>query len=135
MKWIKRLFFQKQDSVQVFAIDISEPVLTFVELYKKNPKRFSVRHGFNISETDHCYEFFDLKDKILNKNFRIRGRDLWSEVKDYSTEIKELSWLTKDEINYVYRTIKKDRENRLNSIKNKRNTRQRNFYKKLYGVE
>lgn len=111
--------------------DISEPVFSFVEVYKANPKRFRVKKEYFQEELK-----YTLHDKKENKTFSVcktkfytyYGRTSWSAM----TNTK---WATQDEIQFVYDTVFNERCDRRKVIMDARSKVQRERLTKLYKGE
>lgn len=128
--------------------DISEPVLSFIEVYKANPKRFKV---FKVwSEVDKHFRKdllgFELKDVVANKKFSLgRGYDKYMIVRNGPSEdvlwtytytpIRNTKWMTKDEMELVFNAIECERKARALSLVSKREQLQRKRLTKLYKGE
>lgn len=128
--------------------DISEPVLSFIEVYKANPKRFKV---FKVwSEVDKHFRKdllgFELKDVVANKKFALgRKYDEYVIVRNGPSEevlwtyiysaIRNTSWMTKDEMELVFNTVESERKGRALSLVSKREQLQRKRPTKIYKGE
>lgn len=128
--------------------DISEPVLSFVEIYKENPKRFKVLVLW--SEPTNALEQkeflgFELRDTKLNKRFSVNencsclttrtGSGIVYRWNYTYSAIKNTSWMTEDEKDLVYNFVKIEREERRKSLHLKKETLQRKRLTKLYKGE
>lgn len=111
---------------------ISEPVISFLEVYKANPKRFKAKASTEHSGIHFSIEKYCLVDKVENKTFSVNRTifmygDCDSWVKGVNTK-----WATEEEIDFVYQVISDERVNRLMSIKRKRHAEERARLTKLY---
>lgn len=132
--------------------DISEPVLSFVEVYKANPKRFKV---FTLwSEDENQYgkkEFlgYELKDTQANKTFSM-AQEYAGYTITRSTErgmedeyhwnytygaIKNTSWMTADEREFAFNVVEGERTGRAKNLLEKKETLTRKRLTKLYKGE
>lgn len=106
MKWLKALFQNSDKDLQEGDIiltpvvnvrkrDIGEPVISFVECVKSNPKRFSFERIDNVRMS--CRRKYMITDKQTGEEWRV--------TTDYRMNrklvCKELQWLTDDEANYL----------------------------------
>lgn len=101
--------------------NIAEPVISFVECFKKNPRRFE------LSQLKHYCNGYKLKDKFINKEFTVFLSNL-SDKKFFSGAGFEL---TEDEKEYIFGSIKSyyaERRDRYLEIKGQRSR------KKLYEI-
>jgi len=94
---------------------IGEPVISFINLVKSNPKRFTVKEGF----VDGWFRV-NLTDTITDEVFWCEGRPVWT-LAGYSSSVCTTmyegspSFLTQDEWKYVDNelyALKKDLEER-----------------------
>lgn len=124
-----------KEGVQELDQVISEPVTSFLEVYKANPKRFKAKVS-----TEHSGIHFDIKkycliDKVENKSFSINRTiflygDCGSWVNGLNTK-----WATEEELDFVYQVISDERLDRLMLIKRKRHAEERARLTKLYKGE
>ncbi len=132
--------------------DISEPVLSFIEVYKVNPKRFKV---FNLwSEDENEYgrkEFlgYELKDTQANKAFSMaqeyagytitkcteRGMEDEYHWNYTYRAIKNTSWMTADERELVFNVVESERTERAKRLLVKKESLTRKHLTKLYKGE
>lgn len=132
--------------------DISEPVLSFIEVYKANPKRFKV---FNLwSEDENEYgrkEFlgYELKDTQANKTFSMaqeysgytvtksaeRGMEDEYHWNYTYRGIKNTSWMTADERELVFNIVESERTERAKRLLVKKESLTRKRLTKLYKGE
>lgn len=112
MKWLKKLFINLQNSdkdVQEGDIvltlgvtpekEIGEPVYSFVECVKANPRRFSFEQLDNFRMS--CRKTYSVADKQTGEEWRLATDYRMSR----KLECKELQWLTDDEANYLVSEI------------------------------
>lgn len=132
--------------------DISEPVLSFVEVYKANPKRFKVFVLWSENENEYGKKEFlgdELKDTQANKTFSMaqeyagytitrateRGlEDVYHWNYNYRA-IKNTSWMTVDERELVFNVVKSERTERAKSLLEKKEILTRKRLTKLYKGE
>jgi hypothetical protein len=98
---------------------ISEPILSFVELFKSNPKRFKV-YSDPLSPNSFVYI---VKDKENSFTCKVYAWRCWMGFSD------NLDWITDKEWLYIYKELSivfKNRKDRLLSL-------QRKKYMNLYG--
>lgn len=125
--------------------DISEPVISFVECVRKNPKRFDVakdtRWSYHCTTDNNCYKIWD---KFLAKGWYVR-EDNWVGnayfIMSYGGRKchTEAFFLTSDEKEYLIKEISSimnyrvDRKAKLDKIRTDRRIRDtRNKLKELY---
>lgn len=100
---------------------ISEPILSFVELFNKNHRRFTVDGVFRGSGD--CYT---LKDKVTNEEFNL--------VAYYGRyRVKGNLWITEFEVKYIYNVISTFHKERAKRKAELVNSRKRKKYMKIYG--
>lgn len=97
--------------------DISEPVLSFVETFRNNPRRFSISLDWYIPGAE-SYCGYTLKDRITGEEFSASVSKGWSwDGRTYTeTWYKCPSFLTKDEWEYILESLScyyKERDARL----------------------
>lgn len=114
--------------------DISEPVLSFIKLYKENPRNFRVK-----LKTEHLdfsvkrvYSVFDLINNKLFTAYRIQLYGYGD--RDWSNGINT-GWATQDEMQEVFDIILEERKHRYKSLKDKKHILQRERLTKLYKGE
>ena len=132
--------------------DISEPVLSFIEVYKANPKRFKVFMLWSEEENEYGKKEFigyELKDTQANKTFSMsqeyagytitksaeRGMEdeyLWNYT--YKA-IKNTFWMTADEREFVFTVIEKERTERAKNLLANKEALARKRLTKLYKGE
>lgn len=130
--------------------DISEPVLSFVECVRNNPKRFDVEEhqgGYFHYSTGHGgeYKLYKLWDKSIKKGWKIKGAryvDYGPWVVEYVPGARYFSdtfFLTEDEKKYIIKEVKeimeyrKERKTTLDKIRTERRIRdERNRLKEIY---
>lgn len=126
MHWFIRLFKKKEieENKEERVIDIKEPIYSFVECVRDNPKRFKVE--INSEKIERWVTFeganytdFKLTDKVLGNVFRITrvaGMETswWCFFNNYP------DYLSKDEAKFLYNEIDKiynAREQKFHEIK------------------
>lgn len=131
--------------------DISEPVISFIECVRKNPKRFSVYHDSFVTyhfmltkESDHS--FYAIRDNNLDRAWFIKG-DRYFDNREvaafkYIRGYEEASFLTSEEKEYLIQEISSimnyriERKAKLDKICADRRIRDiRNKLKDLYYVD
>lgn len=115
--------------------DISEPVLSFVEVYKANPKRFRVKKEY--FQEDGSYTFkYTIYDKEGNKTFSVCKTGFYTYCGEISwIAMTNTKWATQDEIQFVYDTVFNERCDRRKVIMGTRSKVQRERLTKLYKGE
>lgn len=112
--------------------DISEPVFSFIELYKANHRRFKITLE-TYSDSGFIKYTYNLFDKVQNKSFSItESHGFLSSVFRQSTGTK---WMTQDEMEFCINEIREFMINRKQRIQNKKNIRDRQRLAKLYKGE
>lgn len=109
--------------------DISEPILTLVELMKKDFKRFHAKE-----ETSSRRTIITLKD--IKTGMCLELGASWG----FGLDIQVISpeWFTKDEADLIYTTFEKirwDRQIRINKIRQWQNKRKRQKWVDVYCKE
>ena len=122
INWIKSLFKKTPP-------DISEPVFSFVELVKNDPKRFRLNLDNEVNrrwleENDtNTYDIYRLYDKKF-RDYRVFGvLKLDYPCKPYIIGCKNISYLNPDELMYIYINLKpifQARKDRLSIIGDQR---------------
>lgn len=114
---------------------ISEPVTSFLEVYKANPKRFKVKVTKEASGVHFDIKKYSLIDKVENKTFSVNRTTFV--YNSCSSWVKGLNtkWATEEEIVFVYQVISDERLERLMEIKRKRHAEERDRLTKLYKGE
>lgn len=113
-------------------LNISEPVLSFVECVRSNHRRFKFKSEFFFNKLGgHTVNYFidtQLAIKYEYTIFRTISREDWGHFEVFNLKIKNHLWLTQDELNYLYEEISKvyaPRMQRLAEISEKRAGRER----------
>lgn len=132
--------------------DISEPVLSFLEVYKANPKRFKVFMLWSENENEYGKKEFlgyELKDTQANKTFSMT-KEYTGHFRTRATErgmedeyhwiykyraIKNTSWLTTDERELIFTTVESERTERAKNLLTKKEALMRKRLTKLYKGE
>lgn len=132
--------------------DISEPVFSFLEVYKVNPKRFKVFVLWSENKNEYGKKEFlgyELKDTQANKTFSMvkecvdytitrateRGmEDEYHWIYNYRA-IKNTSWLTTDERELIFTTVESERTERAKNLLIKKEALMRKRLTKLYKGE
>lgn len=118
-------------------LDISEPVLSFVETYKENPKRFKIvsevkdQTGYSYSQQFHLTDQTNGNVFVALKECHLRLG--YSEV-TYGWS-KSTEFLTTDEIEFIFQTIQDINSNRRIKIHEYKINKQRNQYIRDYCKE
>ena len=125
ISWIKSLFKKTPP-------DISEPVISFVELVKNNPDRFRLNLD-NCANREYFrehynpyYKFYSLYDRKLNEYSVLFMLEEYVPDYTYYLTMKKHSYLTPDEYEYIHkrlRSIFQAREDKLILIKSQRKVR------------
>jgi len=116
--------------------DISEPVLSFIKLYKENPKNFRVRREINPLgySTGYIYSVFDRVNRKLFSIYKVHHYGTYTGTTKWVTGINT-GWATQDEMQEVFDVILEERKFRHKSLKDKRHLMQRERLTKLYKGE
>lgn len=110
--------------------DISEPVISFVALYKKNHRRFKISMGGGAVEG---VVSWSLEDKKENKIFHALSCSPYHG--DYYNSSKNTKWITQDELGFVFDEIREFLNSRKDAVERKKNDRARKRLTKLYKGE
>lgn len=115
-----------EESAKEAPKNIAEPVISFIECFKKNPKRFKLSY-LKKDDVQYYCNGYKLKDKFINKEFAVFLSN-FSDKKFFSGAGFEL---TEDEKEYIFGSIESyyaERRDRYLEIKGQRNR------KKLYEI-
>lgn len=123
---------------------VSEPVISFVEEFKRNKKRFITRKHWCRWTCRDKYWVYDEKCKLsyvlAERRLHLGGYTLET-TPSFKDKLKiknqqDLSWLTQEELNYIYKElIEKWDDVRRKRFKELKEIRQRRKLKKLYVKE
>lgn len=115
--------------------DISEPVLSFIKLYKENPRNFRVvRKTEHLDySTKYVYSIFDRINSKLFTAYKMQYY-MYSGDRDWYAQINT-GWATQDEMQEVFDVILEERISRYKLLKDKRHSLQRKRLTKLYKGE
>lgn len=115
--------------------DISEPVLSFIKLYKENPKRFKVKREVSCTNATIFYKY-SLLDTVNKKLFTASKRHYYMSLTVKGWELGvNTGWATQDEMQEVFDVILEERESRYKALKDKKHSLQRERLTKLYKGE
>lgn len=103
------------------TLDISQPVIAFVETFKNNPRRFSIALDWHLSGPENYYSY-TLKDRSTGEEFSATVGKGWSwDGRNYTeTWYDYPSFLTADELKYVLETLQEyyiHRKERLTTLR------------------
>ena len=132
----------------VVKTNISEPVISFVNAVKKDPKRFTIKKeagenlGYNLGIT---YEY-NVTDALVNKTFscKVNERSGYEYEKDCfkivwvthkTVRFKSEPWLTDEEVLYVVKELEDFFRGKVERVKSKFEKRARERLTKLYKGE
>lgn len=116
--------------------DISEPVLSFIEVYKANPKRFKVKKEYTGVGGWCCTTRYPICDLEEDKTFSLQNTRYYTcRIDDDWTTTGSTKWATQDEIQLVYDTVVDERVARYKRIQEERFKVQRERLTKLYKGE
>lgn len=125
--WFKWKEQKKQDT----PVGVSEPVISFVETFKANPKRFKL---FNHEDLGLRYDIYILYDSHADIAYRFYYSSYYYNSESVGPIF--LDWLTDVEkvyINSVLTPYYKERIKRIKDYKNnKLNNKERQKYMKIY---
>ena len=115
-------------------LDISEPVISFVETYKDNPKRFKLSEKYEIpsdeiSSNKVHYILTDLQTGNIFEVARVLG------FSSYYEPNYNLMFLTRDELDFIFNTIGECYKKRKKIAVEYKKNKQRNRYIKDYCKE
>lgn len=107
MNWFTKLFKKKEieENKEERVLDIKEPVYSFVECFKNNPKRFKLKVEKDPGRYSNCVRFnYQLTDTQTKKNFEA-SRTIYSYryIADGFNNYPE--YLSQDEIRYIYNEL------------------------------
>lgn len=133
-----------KESIGNSSKGISEPVISFVEEFKRNKKRFITRKYWSRWECRDKYWVYDKKCKLsyvlAERRFHLGGYTLETTY-SFKDKLKiknqqDLSWLTQEELDYLYKElIEKWYDARRERFKVLKEIRQRRKLKKIYVKE
>lgn len=115
--------------------DISEPVLSFIEAYKANPKRFKVKRNLIESSSMQLEKQYIVYDSQLDMEFSASNIMIAQSLHIRWQTGKNTGWATEKELDTVYVEISKERGDRYKAAKSIRNSASRNRLTKLYKGE
>jgi len=149
---LKKLW-NKQDPLVTDPIvvkpNISEPVISFVNAIKKDPKRFVVKKeymkiDFPIYNSGTPYRY-SVTDRVANKYFSCTVREIWESScsRTYAISFgynkyvysKPEPWLTDEEVLYVVNELEAFFKDKVERVKGKIEKRARERLTKLYKGE
>lgn len=121
MNWFKDLFIRKYSQAESLPTiperkpNISEPVISFVETFKTNPKRFKVVKNWETSLITNHVQSFTLKDKYnkLQWDFNVDNRFDTFGVNRGGRVSYYPKLLTRDEADFIYKELSPVFNNRL----------------------
>lgn len=127
MNWFKDLFIRKDSQAESLPPiperkpNISEPVLSFVETFKANPKRFKVVLESIEEDNQARFKYF-LLDKQNGKRWRFSILEIFYSITHYKENILQShpSFLSHDEADYIFDSLKEyyfSRIRKMNKIK------------------
>lgn len=95
----------KANETPFIVPDLSEPVISFVECYRKNPGRFMTKATYRLYGST-TYKILDKKNK---EEWRVHfSTSKYSyEDDDHENYISDATWATQDELKYVVENISK----------------------------
>lgn len=137
MEWFKSLFSRKTPE-RVFVIpdmkvNISEPVISFVETFKTNPKRFKVKKLSSVVLGSSASITYRLEDKYNKLSWTFNAFKSYSLYCTYTFRIDHYpAFLTKEEADFIYDNLSPWFNSRLDVYKEKRSIKQREALKKVY---
>ena len=115
--------------------NISEPVLSFIEVYKANPKRFKVKRKVSCADGSISYDY-SLLDTGSSKLFTLSKSYYYMSVAEKCWETGlNTGWATQDEIQEVFDVVLEERNSRYKALKDKKHSLQRERLTKLYKGE
>lgn len=137
MSWFKDFFIRKDSQAESIPKtperkpDISEPVISFVETFKANPKRFRVKKISSEKEDNHIRNFYTLTD-TQTKMFWSFSTEHYMAASGASLQIYDQwqypDFLTIDEYHYIAKVLREyigPRSTKYYEIKLKRQNRDR----------
>ena len=144
MKWFKDLFIRKDSQAESLPPiperkpNISEPVISFVETFKANPKRFKVvesscngEYPTILGPTIISYKLIDKYEK-LSWNFTSTTNYCFSDSRSYSREYDGPYFLTDDETAYIVEVLSPYFNSRVDVYLEALSKRKREALKKVY---
>lgn len=147
MNWFKDLFIRKDSQAESLPPiperkpNISEPVISFVETFKANPKRFKVFKNWDTLAITSCIHSFTLKDKYNNLqwDFNIHSRFGTFGMHPSAKVSYYPKFLTKDEADFIYKELSPVFNDRLNRYRHfwderfqRKANKEREALKKVY---
>ena len=120
MGWFSKLFKKKANKQTEVEKDISEPVLSFVECVRNNPKRFRIEHS-------------SILDRQTQETFSIQrvyvGCYTYGSSAFSYRPIKNTSWMTNDELEYAYNSVWAVQQDKVTLYKDKQRQKYISIYK------
>lgn len=144
MSWFKDFFTRKESQVESIPApaqrkpDISEPVISFVETFKANPRRFKVVEISSNGEYPNVYgptfKSYKLIDKYekLSWSFRSTTNYSFSDSRSYICSYEGPYFLTDDEVAYISDVLSPYFNGRVDTYIKALSNRKREALKKVY---
>lgn len=108
------------------VLDIKEPIYSFVECFKNNPKRFKLKVEKDPGRYTDCVRFnYELKDTQTERTFAA-SRTIYSYIDTVDVFNSYPAYLSQDEIRYIYKElsqvyeVRRKRLQEINQIRAKR---------------
>ena len=112
-------------------MNISEPIISFVNTFKKNPKRFKLTKENFSSSSNYMHETFWLEDKLTELKYCAKKCKL-SRTNKWSFDITLKFKLTEQEKKYLIDNIVNYYSERYEKLKSIKELRARNYLYNIY---
>lgn len=126
----------------VVKTNISEPVISFVNAVKKNPKRFIIKKGAYFEDGVHFYGSdwikYSVTDCVVEKIFTsvvVKDTSAFGHKSPDRIYGKSEPWLTDEEVLYVVKELEDFFKEKVERVKSKIEKRARERLTKLYKGE
>jgi hypothetical protein len=135
MKWLLDLIKPKKVVFQVPIVqkppkDISEPIISFIECVKENPRRFKLKQTFSFGLNDYKTTYY-VKDKVTGIVYKV----VWNGGGNQSFPISCSVYLTEDEkevLWYLFQDYFYNQASIKGELVKKRKMRKRDQLKSIY---
>lgn len=144
MNWFKHLFIRKDSQAESLPLiperkpNISEPVISFVETFKANPKRFKIveisssgQYPTILGPTIISHKLIDKHEK-LSWNFTSTTNYCFSDSRSYSRKYDGPYFLTDDETSYIVEVLSPYFNSRVDVYLEALSKREREALKNVY---
>lgn len=105
MVWLSSRKKDKPEIKEEGVLDIKEPVYSFVQCFKNNPKRFKLKVEKDPGRYTNCVRFnYEIKDTQTERTFAA-SRTIYSYMYNVGAFNNYPAYLSPDEIRYIYNEL------------------------------